>query len=445
MDTPQNINEKIDKLISSTNEILNIVKDLRTKEIQQLLLSYQILNRQKIEKIRNKINKKNKIRVFFIVSYISKFEAKSVYDEMLSSDLFDPYIYIVHPKDLIWNDFLVEAEENYKLFKERGYKAIFAYDKNGKYIDISKHKPDIVFYNNPNIYRQSSIKNVNTSFNYLTCYITYSMCVVDNFGYHFDNYQINTAWKIFAETQFAYNQFVNKSVFNGLNVQFFGYPKLDPYKKPEEEVKIPSKIDNGKPIFIYAPHWTLRVDNNWSTFHLYNQYFLDLVKNNKDINFVFKPHPDLEYRIRALDDSGKNFTLSREQYHKYIEEWNSLENGIYINDGEYIDLFRRSSCLITDCGSFIAEYLPSNHPCIYLLNPEKKDPLNGYNDLGKKILKTYICCNNLIEVDKAISDVIKKKDRFKKERDKVLRQEFTNIGNAGRSIVKYLEETILED
>lgn len=52
--------------------------------------------------------------------------------------------------------------ENYNIFRERGYRTLFAYDtENMKAIDIDNFKPDIIFINNPNMHDISIFKNIN--------------------------------------------------------------------------------------------------------------------------------------------------------------------------------------------------------------------------------------------------------------------------------------------
>lgn len=359
---------------------------------------------------------------------------------------------IVHARDDFFEKepiYFREALENYKLFKERGYRTLFAYDMESmKAKNIETFEPDIIFINNPNMRYHSIFKNININIKYLTCYINYSINVIDSPKYHYNNLYINTCYKHFAESYYCYTQHMN--INNGPNVILTGCPKLDAYKKDIKECIIPKKIDNGKKIIIYAPHWSIgNTDNSLGTFDFYHKYFLNLVKENPDINFVFKPHPDLIYRIT---DSKM---MSVEYYENYIKEWDNSNNGIYINDGEYIDLFRKSTCLITDSGSFIAEYMPSENPCIYLINTNKnrlkEDNQNSiylnkenliertFNDFAKPIINSYYLCYNEEDITKYFNEVIiNGNDYMKDKRLKIIKNSFINIGLAGKTITDYL-------
>ena len=409
--------------------------------------NFYLLNSIKEEKLIKKINNGKKIKVLFCINYISKFGMESIYYEMLKDELFDPYIYIVHPRDLMFEEnelYFKEALEAYELFKSRGYKTIFAYDINTKiHIPLESISPDIIFYNNPNLHEYSIVKNLHLNTKYLTCYINYSFNISRNIGYNFNNMFINTSWINFVENYYMYTNHMKHN--GGYNITLSGYPKLDSYSKPINESNIPKKINNGKKIVVYAPHWTIDTGIgyktiNTGTYHLYHEYFLGLLKKYPDINFVFKPHPDLKYRILGSNIMDINY------YENYIKEWDNAPNGIYINDGEYIDLFRKSSCLITDSGSFIAEYLASENPCIYLVNPKEDNLLEKvFSEDTLKILNSYYLAYNQTEIDNYFNEVIiNGNDTKKNDRLKQIKNTFINIGSAGKYIKDYIKNRLLD-
>jgi len=171
---------------------------------------------------------------------------------------------------------------------------------------------------------------------------------------------------------------------------------------------------------------------------------MEVAKANPDINFVYKPHPLLEHQIRSRGASGKiNFTI--EDYFEYMREWDSLPNGVCVTQGDYISIFKRSSCMITDCGSFIGEYLPSLNPCIYIFNPRKPKQEEVYTPLAKDILDTYYVCKTKEELEKYIREVALAGTDVKKEkREELFNREFKNIGQAGAFITDYLKRLIME-
>lgn len=403
--------------------------------------SFYNFNKYKEELLKQKAKNGEKIKVIFLIPESAKFGMESIYYSMLESEIFDPYILVVHPRDNFFDEnqtYFKEAVESYNLFKERGYRTLFAYNmENMKAINIENFKPDIIFINNPNMLSFGVFKNININLKYLTCYINYSINVASLDDYHYNNSSINTCYKMFAETYYCYKKHMN--INNGFNTVLTGYPKLDSYKKDIKECIIPKKIDNGNKIVIYAPHWSIgKIDTltRLGTFNLYHKYFMKLLKENPNINFVFKPHPSL--RDRIIDYK----IMDIEYYENYIKEWDNSNNGIYISDGEYIDLFRKSSCLITDSGSFIAEYLPSENPCIYLINPEKKNLIeNTFNDFAKPIVNSYYLCYNEEDINKYFNEIIiNENDYMKDKRLNLIKDSFINIGSAGKIITEYLSD-----
>lgn len=430
----------------------NIQKNLTNIKDAQQVFNYQIMNKIKESELKAKIKEGKKVKVFFLIAQPSKFGMETVYEAMMESDLFEPYIYSVYydKNTSLDKNLQKQCDINYSYWKERGYRVINGYDENYNPIPLYEHEPDIIFITDPVMFGFSSFKNHIFNWHYLTCYVPYGLSIMEDVPYHFNFMSINEMWKVFAPTRFDYKSFINKSLTYGLNAVYFGYPEFDSYDKKINENQIPQKINNDKPTVIYAPHWSIKDygRNNISTFHLYSTYFLDLLKKYPEINFVFKPHPRLLPRLYDLIDDKT--IMSPKEYQDYIDEWNSAPNGLVLGEVDYIELFKKSSALITDCGSFIGEYLYSHNPCIYLVNPElrhfgktKSSYLEKYSEYGQDILKTYYICKNQKEIqDNFENVVIKNIDAKKEDREAVLKKYSDYIGTSGKSIVEYLNKIL---
>ena len=223
---------------------INRKLDNNTKQFNaNMQYSFYNFNKYKEELLKQKAKNREKIKVIFLIPESAKFGMESIYYSMLESEIFDPYILVVHPRDNFFDEnqtYFKEAVESYNLFKERGYRTLFAYNmENMKAIDIENFNPDIIFINNPNMYHISIFKNININLKYLTCYINYSINVASLDDYHYNNSSINTCYKMFAETYYCYKKHMN--INNGFNTVLTGYPKLDSYKKDIKECIIPKK------------------------------------------------------------------------------------------------------------------------------------------------------------------------------------------------------------
>ena len=415
------------------------------EQLNGLMLSSS-LNKIKELDLKRKIKEGKKVRVCFLIDDVSRFSANTVYKEMLNNELFEPFVVLINQID--GNFFKNENSWNLHLksidiLTKQGYKVFNGYDANKNLIPIETFKPDVIFMTAPYLdYQDTTLTNIYINTNYLVCYMSYSFETINSYTYHYNNRRIASCWKNFVYSKEDYIENLRYSKFCGVNTVLSGYPKLDAYSKPIEICKIPSKIDNGKPIVIYAPHHSIR--DNWepvnlATFHIYYKYFLDLVKSNPNINFVFKPHPTLV--VKVVEQS----IMTKEEYQSYINEWDNQPNGLYVFDGEYIDLFRKSDLLIQDSGSFIAEWLPTDKPCMYLVNPERNREtyMNGFSILGRKILEKYYLCHSQEDIERFFKMIMfDKQDPLKEERCKLKDELFINIGCAGQKIVEYLTDIL---
>lgn len=415
------------------------------EEDKQSLVKTQLLlyhNNHRIleERAHRKLMRGKPLRVFFLVDDAAKFPSRSVYEEMVRRDAFDPYVFIIHAgegmffKDPeIWN----EARRSYEWFRSHGYRTIFGYDENKKSVGLERFLPDLLFVQNPNLGISSYHPSI-LNYNYLVCYVSYGLGTVNAFSYHYEYFPKNAAWKVFSQHRIAHELAIEKSSWHGINYVLSGYPRLDSYRQYRR------RRDGARKLVVIAMHWSVRRSwdvINMAVFHLYHKQLMALLDEFPEVDFCFKPHPVLRVRLRELEMAGTPVGMTSGEYDAYLEAWASHKNGMVMREGDYIELFVESDALITDCGSFIAEYLPSGHPCIYMLNPERNMDLGrNYNELGVKILSSYYLCKSWEETRKAFEEVVVQgNDSKREERRQALESSFTNVGTAGNFIVDYVE------
>lgn len=461
MPEPKTVNgiaADLQELKAQQQDIYLRVRDIQDRTydaiVQSRNQSSEVVNAIKLNALRQKIKEGKKVRVVFLNSFLEKFEIASVYWEMEKSELFEPVIFVMSERDLTFDkfpEFFEKAKKAYTYLTDKGYRTVFAYDENGNPMSLWDLNPDIIFYNNPQLIQYTEFPNSYINAVWLSCYTPYFMPMVKNEAYCYHNPFINSAWKVFCPTREFYREFVVRQnihqthlySFNAYNAVFTGYPKLDAYQEPVRQENLPDGINNGNPIVIVAPHGNIRYDVNIATFHLYYQQLIDLLEKYPEVNFVFKPHPVLRRRLYNMVNSHLDVPMTPEEYDQYVENWCSYPNGFYVHDGEYIDLFKASSLLITDSGSFINEYLPSGHPCIYLLNPENPEEMDNFTASAKKILSTYYCCSAWEDAAQWFCNIIEKhEDPKRDQRLHMAETELHNIGGAGKRIVKHIEQCL---
>ena len=119
---------------------------------------------QALVKIKDKYNRKEKIRVGFLVSENSKWNAESLYNLLEENENFEPVVLVTlyttrHNKQ----DFTkTSVEDNYNFFISAGKRVQKVYDEeNEKYLDIKDFGVDILLYQQPwGISQEQSIERV---------------------------------------------------------------------------------------------------------------------------------------------------------------------------------------------------------------------------------------------------------------------------------------------
>lgn len=198
------------------------------------------------------------------------------------------------------------------------------------------------------------------------------------------------------------------------NLCVTGHPKMDVYKSYEEQ--------NYKHEYvIYAPHHSFEENSlNYGTFKWSGKFMLEFAKNHPEIKWVFKPHPRLKNALL------KNKIMNKLEIEDYYNQWYNL--GLVCEDANYFELFKNSRCLITDCSSFLTEYLPTCQPVIHLKNKKSKN----FSYLNKSILKYYYHAQNLEELKTLIQKIIfENKDIMRNKRLALLNKlKFNNFDAA---------------
>lgn len=185
-----------------------------------------------------------------------------------------------------------------------------------------------------------------------------------------------------------------------------GYPKFD------ELIKTTTVERTHKRILL-CPHHSLptgqHLSFSTSNFLQHADFFLELPSLYPKIEFIFRPHPTLRFRLTTA-------FWGKEKTDAYFEKMSSYSNVIYQSSGAYIDDFVNSDGMIHDCCSFMAEYMVTGHPVCYIL----KNCENKQTDLspsGEKLLSHHYHVSTKEDIINFIDNqVIKGDDPMKQER-----------------------------
>lgn len=373
------------------------------------------LHAKAVKRIREK---KGPINVVFFAIFDSVWKYDELYQLMVEDKRFNPTILVCPFVSYGKESMLETMEKCYNLFKSRSYNVLRAYNSaKNNYIDVRKElEPDIIFYTNP---YEGLIDNgyfIKKFTDILTCYTPYSIQESKNPHYHYNLLLHNLLWRYYLGFHSAIGEAKQQARNKGKNTVYTGYPGIDRFIKTGEQFEDVWKIKDRKiKRIIWAPHHTITdyAFISYSTFLDYCDYMLDIAHRYKDkIQIAFKPHPLLRNRLNEMWGCDRT--------NAYYSKWEELPNGM-LEDGAYEDLFMTSDAIIHDSGSFIGEYLYTNHPAMFLSNG--RPFFEQYNELGIRCLDNYYIGKNKEDIESFILNLIEGNDPLKEQRERFVTEE----------------------
>lgn len=371
--------------------------------------------------------KERPFRVAFLCDDGTKWKCQSLFELFRLSRYFEPFILVTKndaPKNSSKPTDVNDVLAAYDFFNKKCLKTFLAYDVvNNKFIPIENFRPDIIFYQQPWYVHTQQGPVVASKFA-LTFYVPYFVANVSsemeyNLRFHryiYRHYLLNNLVKDF---------YSHKMKNKGNNLKVVGHPQLDYFLNAEKPQKSMDYV-------IYAPHWSINYpQENYATFEWNGREILDYAKKHTDLNWVFKPHPLLKHRLVTQN------VMTTEEVEKYWKDWGEIAT-VY-EKGDYMHLFSHSKAMITDCGSFLTEFLLTEKPVIRLASKNAVP----YNPSAQKIVESYYCANNLDEMFNLFEDVlIKDFDPMLQKRLEVI-EELGLRGNfAAKNILYDIEEEL---
>lgn len=403
-----NIVKKIEKYIP------NCI--LREYRLGKWILKKEIYSRRYDKTIARLRKKNSPINVVFFVIEATNWKYDYLYRKLDADPNFNVSVLVCQEIDRGHEVMLEILNRCYKMCQRHGYNVIKSYDEaTDTVFDPQSLNPDIIFYCNPYPGFFNKGYFMNSFPNSLICYANYSYEIIP-FTWAFTGNMQNLAWRYFCESDGHEKLVRTYSPFRGWNVYNSGYPAMDAFLFNQSEGKDWKIKDPKVKRIIWAPHQSIfdaKMSNDaaivqFSTFLLFADFMLELAEKYKDkIQIAFKPHPKLILNLYAHSGWG------REKTDAYYKRWQTGENTCYVS-GDYVDLFCSSDAMIHDSGSFTAEYLCTNNPCMYL--SVYMDESN-MNEMGKQAFRSHYQGKTIEDIDKFIKDVvIGGKDTMKEQR-----------------------------
>ena len=384
-----------------------------------------------INRIRGGISSGRKVRVLFLVRQNSKWSYQSLYEALAQSGGYEVCVAtsaMMRRKATAEQLAAMEAEtnENYEFFTRRGLHTVRAY-AGGNFVDLAVFQPDIVFYdqpwNLPRIHRPQRVSRFA-----LTAYSSYSVEIADvAIDYTAKFHRL--LWRYFTEDDSNNRRYERYRRGNSANCVTTGHPKLDTCRQAASADGQKYWRDMHKFKIIYAPHHTFDDDSlRFATFQRNGRYILEYAKMHPETTWLFKPHPRFK---EAVIRAG---LMSSEEVEAYYAAWQEI--GSVYTQGDYFDIFKTSDLMLTDCCSFLAEYLLTGKPLIRLSN----EGAVGLNELGRKICAGGYSVTSNEELAAQIERLKRGEDSKKAERTAII--EVVLPLSAAANIKNYIEEKL---
>lgn len=385
--------------------------------------------------VEHELKKKEKLKVAFLVVFNSVFPVRPVFEKMLGLEKYDPYLLVI-PNVSRGHEYQMQVykEALDSLSKQYPGRVIGAYDEtNDRYLDLGDQY-QILFFCNP----YPKLVNRLHSIDYflhkkvLTVYQNYGFAALSFWDNVISSDFFNKTWLCCIESPENYKYLRIHGRMHALNATVTGYIKMDQLA----QITVGAK---QRKTVILAPHHTVW---GWETLNIgnflkYYDFFLQLPMLFKDLDFVFRPHPLLFPNLIA------HKIWTSEQISEYLKKIELIPNMVYEPEGDYMELFARSSAIIHDCGSFIGEYLYTKNPCCYMIKSQELcyDSLLPF---GKMCMDQYYKATSEEDIRRFIQDVvIDEIDVMKEQRNKFVETHLKiNYPNASDALIKLINERL---
>lgn len=373
--------------------------------------------------------KKNKKRMPIKVAFIAQMpevwdKQQYVYETMKADDRFDVSIILVPEFD--YEKFKLKNYGDERKFYHRKYpdaKFLLAVNKDGKTIDLKKHKFDYIFYERPyNRYLPKSIRSTTACRYTKVCYIPYAT----------PDYAETANIDFLEFYRYVYMGFMNSEIrCNRLNKYFsdkksndchrivdFGYPILEACTKLPE-------IQNEKKNIMWAPRWAFDSDIGGSHFLEYKDLIIDFAKEHDDLKIISRPHP------LTFPNLLKTGLMTEKEIMAYKKK--CKDNDVSFDDNKIIeDSFVKTDILISDLSSVLWLYFYMGKPIIYCTCDIKlSDDLKEMTDLMYK-------ADNWNDVKKYLDLLIGGNDPMKEKRKEYIKKQMNKFNDIVNNIIEFV-------
>jgi hypothetical protein len=425
--TPTPANPALEEALRARNEALSYFNFTQERIHRAQVDAWE--SHQKLLIAAHHRGNTKRLRVLFMVPDTSLWD---VYEPIYRTIQALPYFEVaVLAFKRLFADSDKSGDEVREFFENRGITArIEGFDE--IYKPVHPASVDLIFYTLGSIAYPDLYKIEYLSLSHLTCYLSYGFLMIEEENYHFNQDFHHAAWRVFASTKREERLYNTHCKRRCSNVMLAGYPKFDAISAPVHS------FAHKRKMVIWAPHWTVQHIYPKLNFGLFDQLCQDmlaLMQARLDIDFVYKPHGNL------MDSLIKLGIFSPSSYELYMQSLHNLPNVIVWKHGDYAALFRYSDAMITDSISFLAEYLATDHPLLFLSREDR----GIMSVAGESIASLHYQGRTMADIQDFIDKkVVKGRDPMRKKR---LAQRHNLLeldqGVVAKRIIQHIEHEVL--
>ena len=395
-------NTKVENLVIALDkyaERVELVEEIQSSSINKIQeLQSSAINKserldlfeQKLALLRKKQNNTNTLRVAFIFQHVSVWttwksviEAFSNNERVIADIVLTPFIHANTSTSVAYDNarqFLLENDIPYIT---------------SSYYDLNQFVPDVVFVLNPyNETRPNYLQLSDFDSRYIkVAYIPFGLEVGGgkwNIESQFNLSVQQTAWRIFARSSRHKKLFSKYCESGDSHVCVTGHPKFDNYvNQPavNADQALVQKV-NGRKVLLWTPHFAVGDPPTWSTYQIYCDAILECLSKSNELFLIIRPHPLFFHSMLS-----NNIWNSQDEceFRCKIEE---ADNLALDEEVDVSPVFSIATALMTDAGSFLLEFLPSEKPILYLHHPEGL----GMNEDGNDLVEYLYSASNSAEM-----------------------------------------------
>lgn len=347
----------------------------------------------------------SKINIVFICQCVHIWDKqRSVVERLSHNNMFKVILLIVEDngiiEDTVFEKYAIENKIDFYKY-EKGI--------------LKKIQPNIICYSRPyDLYLPKDIRSSKTVKHSKLIYIPYGYSMMElgetNLNFEF----IRNLSLLFADCKYSNEYFkennlknIKRGIQESVNI---GFPYLEDliinknsYINNITERNAFENLNNNRINAIWTPRWTTNDKLGGSNFFRYIDKIFDLLIDNPNYNFVFRPHP------YAIDNYVKEGLLSNKKRDEYLAKIRNSDNSIYDKDDFYLKTFDKCDIMITDISSIVPEALLLYKPIIFCHNLN----VEILNDFAKK------CCEEAFYNAYNFDDILKYVNMIKDGNDPI--------------------------